>query len=820
MKKFLLLLVVSFGIQQLHATFTVTTTQTNVSCNGGCNGTATAIPSGGVPPYTYSWAPSGATSASVSTLCAGSYTVTVVDGALSTASATVTILQPSPLTETHTIVNPTCYGNCNGSINIIPSGGTAPYTYLWAPNGTTTQVVNGICAGNYSCTITDPNGCTLSPSFTLTQPGTLNSSVTPAGSTTCVYAPVNFQANSTGGSFPYTCSWTSGGGTPATSTSPNPQFYWTTPGTQTITVTVTDANGCSSTSTTTITVMTAPVATISPSFPTVCQGSSITLTGSGGMTYNWSPSFMTGATVTLTPLYSTTYTLTVTNSSGCTATATTTVYVNPSPTVTISSSASPICSGATVALTASGAMAYSWVPGNLAGSTVNVSPASTISYTVTGSDANGCIGTASTTITVNSNPTAIVSSMTEASCNGADGSATITPVGNAPFVYSWVPAGGNFPTASGLMPNNIYTVTVTDVNGCFITLPVTVGDSCDFVWPGDANDDAVADNNDILDIGIANGATGTTRANATLNWIGQPSTPWGQTLLSGTDYKFVDCNGDGTIDPNDTTAVIQNFGFTHNNRMGAPVYDASLPDLTISMGQNTLASMSSGTMTVALGNSTTPVSNLYGIAFTLNFDPAQIDASSFRMNESGTWMGSPGTDMMGIVMNAGTGTGSVQVALTRLDHQNVNGFGNLANMGFVTTANLVGTGSSQNVNFTISNVTVISANETTQTVNTVNDSVNVVDPGVLGISAVGNSRVINAYPNPFDESVAITLSDNLKGKNVELTLTDAEGRVVLSQNFENSGIILLQRGQLESGIYFCTVRSEDATVANTKLIIK
>ncbi|HET6991267.1 MAG TPA: T9SS type A sorting domain-containing protein, partial [Bacteroidia bacterium] len=319
----------------------------------------------------------------------------------------------------------------------------------------------------------------------------------------------------------------------------------------------------------------------------------------------------------------------------------------------------------------------------------------------------------------------------------------------------------------------------------------------------------------------ANGATGTTRANATTNWIGQPSANWGQTLLSGTDYKFVDCNGDGAISPADTNAVVQNFGLMHNMRQGgAPVYDATLPDLTITMGQNSLVSNSPGSLTVALGSSAVPVSNLYGLAFTLNFDPMQIDASTFGMNETGTWMGTPGNDLMGVVMNNGSGTGSVQIALTRLDHQNINGFGNIANVGFMTTGNLVGTGNSQNVNFTISNVTVISANETPQTVNAVNDSVLVQDPGVLGIAAVGNSQNITAYPNPFDESVQIILPQSVKGKACVVTLTDASGRVVLTQQTGNANTMIIQRGQLEAGIYFCTIRSEGQMIGNTKLIVK
>jgi hypothetical protein len=820
MKKFLFFLLVAFGAQQLNA-LSVTITSVNVLCNGGCNGSATATASAGVAPYTYSWS-NAATTAMITGLCAGSYTVTVTDAAMTTATATVAITQPPALGLSFSVNAIACNGG-NGTITAIPTGGTSPYTYHWMPVNQTTASIT-VPVGTYTCTITDSNGCTIVNATTLGQPSALTVAINPANSMVCATMPATFNGSVTGGVSPYTYNWSFPGGSPSLATTANPTTSYLSAGTYTVTLTVADMNGCTQSGTTTVTVMAAPTVLITPSNPTICAGGSVTLNASGAITYAWVPGNLTGATVTLSPTVTTTYTVTGTNASGCIGTNVVTIYVNQSPTVTITSTTNVLCFGGnTGSLTASvtggsGPYTYMWTPFAFTTPTITGLVAGTYGITVT--DSNGCTDSVNGTVTEPSQLVVTAGTVIPAGCNMSDGSATVIVSGGIPsYTYSWSPTTStNFLVSNA--PAGVETVTVTDVNGCVATLAVTITDSCDYVWPGDANDDAVADNLDILDIGIANGATGTTRANASLTWIGQPSTDWGQTLLSGTDYKFVDCNGDGAINPNDTNAVVQNFGFTHNNRLGgAPVYNATLPDLTVTMGQNILASNTAGTMTISFGSSSIPVTNFYGLAFTLNFDPAQIDASTFSMNENGSWLGTAGNDLMGVVLNNGTGTGSVQVALTRLDHQNANGFGNIANLGFMTTGNLVGSGNMQNVNFTISDVTVIDANEMPQTVNTVNDSVIVADPLLTGITPEQSAQQLSAYPNPFTESVQIILPASAKDKTTEVILTDAAGRVVLSRNVTGARSITVDRGTLEAGIYFCSIRSEGQLTGTIKLIV-
>lgn len=132
---------------------------TSVSCYGGSDGTATVVGTGGAPPYSYSWSPSGQTTATVSNLSVGSYTVTATDINSCVATTTVTITEPPQLNIIITTTNASNSTTCDGSVSALVSGGFSPYSYIWLPGGQTTSAITGQCAGTYSLQISDSLGC-------------------------------------------------------------------------------------------------------------------------------------------------------------------------------------------------------------------------------------------------------------------------------------------------------------------------------------------------------------------------------------------------------------------------------------------------------------------------------------------------------------------------------------------------------------------------------------------------------------------------------------------------------------------------------------
>jgi hypothetical protein len=450
------------------AAFSATVTQTNVSCNGGTNGSATVNATGATAPYSYQWSPTGGTAKTASGLAAGTYTVTIQDANTCTYTANVTITEPAVLAATTSQTNVLCNGGATGTATVTASGGTLNYTYLWSPSGGTAATATGLTAGNYSCLITDNNGCTLTKTFTINQPSVLTATTSQINAT-CV---VGGQASVTpsGGTTPYNYLW-SNGVTTQTVTGLSAGNY---------SALITDANGCTITKNFTITTVNTLVATVSQT-NVLCNGSNTgtaTVVPSGApgpYTYVWAP---TGGTAsTATGLTAGNYSVTITSANGCsivknfTITEPTPIVVAPSQT-NISCNEGSNGSASVVVTGGTGAYSYVWSPSGGTAATASGLIAGT--YTVTISDANLCQTTQSFTLT---EPAALVAtpSKTNVSCNGgSNGSATVSVTGGTgPYTYIWSSTGGTAATASGLVAGT-YTVTVQDANTCQTTATVTI----------------------------------------------------------------------------------------------------------------------------------------------------------------------------------------------------------------------------------------------------------------------------------------------------------------------------------------------------------
>ncbi|WP_317898968.1 metallophosphoesterase [Aurantibacillus circumpalustris] len=224
-------------------------------------------------------------------------------------------------------------------------------------------------------------------------------------------------------------------------------------------VTGTDANGCQSSSTQSITVNSLPVLNVvsSPSNASVCAGSSLIVTASGASTYTWSGTVINGTS--FVPSTGSVYTVIATDNNGCKNSTTQSVTVNSLPSVSISGS-SIVCLGQTTSLTANGASSYLWSNGSI-NATVNITPTSNTTYSVTGTDANGCQNTVFKSISINPLPTIILSG-NMLICDGE--TATITASGAN--TYSW----SNGITNANLILSPIiganYSVIGTDLNSC------------------------------------------------------------------------------------------------------------------------------------------------------------------------------------------------------------------------------------------------------------------------------------------------------------------------------------------------------------------
>ncbi|MFN5323300.1 MAG: SBBP repeat-containing protein [Bacteroidota bacterium] len=396
-----------------------------------CQGATTTLTAS--PGYaSYQWS-NGANTPSIIVSTSGTYTVTVVDftGCSNSASRTVTVnSNPSPsITGTFTV----CFGN---AATLNASTGFA--SYLWS-DGSTTSSISTTTSGVYTVTVTNGFGCT----GTASQTATINPKPTP--SITGVFDVCQGNSallNATPGFTSYL--WSNG----ATSSSIGP----TTSGTYT--VTVTNSSGCTGVAQQTVTVIPTPQPSITGN-STICQGETATLTAAAGFnSYLWSNG---ASTQTISVTTGGTYTVTVTNSSGCTGSKSQVVLVNPSPSPSISGVFSA-CQGAAATLSANaGFSSYSWSNG---ANTQTINPTVSGNYTVTVTNANGCSGSVSQSVSIIPSPTPNIAGNFSV-CQGA--AATLTA--SSGFVsYSWS-TGANTQTINPTVAG-IYTVTVTNANGC------------------------------------------------------------------------------------------------------------------------------------------------------------------------------------------------------------------------------------------------------------------------------------------------------------------------------------------------------------------
>lgn len=147
---------------------TLTTTATDATCLDS-NGTATAVPSGGLPPFTYLWDDlQSQTTVTATGLLSGIYNVTVTDAWSNTETASVAVNDIGGAIVIYNATNVTCGGGNDGTINLTITG-TAPFTFIWS-NTATTEDLSGLTAGAYLVTVTDSVGCQTLENITITEP--------------------------------------------------------------------------------------------------------------------------------------------------------------------------------------------------------------------------------------------------------------------------------------------------------------------------------------------------------------------------------------------------------------------------------------------------------------------------------------------------------------------------------------------------------------------------------------------------------------------------------------------------------------------------
>ena len=378
---------------------------------GQNTGAVSVTTTGGSGQIFYQWSPSGAQSSSISGLSAGSYSVQITDitGCDTTIAYTVPSVNPSITLSTSVTDEST---GCDGSASVTVTSGNGPFTYQWNdPNQQTTNTASNLCAGSYTVTVSDGSGCSSSATVVVgsgtspcPNPIAVSASIT---GDTCGQNTGAISVTTTGGSGQIFYQWSPGGAQSSSINGLSAGSY---------SVQITDITGCDTT-------VTYVVSSVNPSFSLStsstdescgCDGSaSVTVNGNGPFTYQWDD--LNGQTTsTAADLCAGSYTVVVSDGSGCSSSATVTVGSAPSAvSVNVTSTDQTDATnpdGSASAFASGGTPPYSYLWSN-GGTDAIINGLAAGSYSVDVTDANGCSGSASVTVTANIDTTTSILSM-------------------------------------------------------------------------------------------------------------------------------------------------------------------------------------------------------------------------------------------------------------------------------------------------------------------------------------------------------------------------------------------------------------------------
>lgn len=334
----------------------------------------------------------------------------------------------------------------------------------------------------------------------------------------------------------------------------------------------------------------------------------------------------------------------------------------------------------------------------------------------------------------------------------------------------------------------------------FLTTPGSL------VWPGDANNDGTANVQDLLNIGIANGQTGPIRAGGT-SWIGNTCTDWSNSFANGLNHKFADCDGNGTVNLNDTLAINLNYGLTHNKTTTTTTDGIPLtfiyPD---SANANDTIEVE-----IWLGSAITPVPEAYGLAFSMNYDTSQVLLGNISSTLETSWFGTPGTDM--VQMNHDDLVSQFDVAFTRTNGINAAGYGRIGSIGIVLVDNLGKTNFDAKLLLDFFNPILL---------NNIGEPVTVNLDIVVGLEQnihALNSQEMKVYPVPAKDELFIEVSETGIDEFTSATLYDITGKTHVRDLHYSEGTYRVGLESIPQGVYLLHLSNSKHQIFK-KVIVK
>lgn len=332
------------------------------------------------------------------------------------------------------------------------------------------------------------------------------------------------------------------------------------------------------------------------------------------------------------------------------------------------------------------------------------------------------------------------------------------------------------------------------------------------VWPGDANNDGLADASDLFEIGINYGAEGFTRDDMSIDWSGKLSRAWMEEdtlywyVLN--DLKYTDCNGDGIINDEDTTAVADNLGLDHplnvlrTSSSDVELYfDPAFDELQVGLNQ----------IPIMLGDAINTVDEIYGIRFTITATGESVLGESLKVVFDDSWLASS-TEKLSI-SKTNAEEKLVVSGIVRKDRNNTGGNGQIARMDVVVIDNISGGAMTDEVDFQFGDIQAIKLNRDEVPVSATGITFPVAEStSITEAQAAG----INVYPNPAaHNTIYVQSAEDI----LFAELSDVTGKSVMQIHNLTNGTNAIDVSSISAGQYILHIQTE-AHLVNMFIVIE
>ncbi|MBK7966149.1 MAG: T9SS type A sorting domain-containing protein [Bacteroidetes bacterium] len=331
------------------------------------------------------------------------------------------------------------------------------------------------------------------------------------------------------------------------------------------------------------------------------------------------------------------------------------------------------------------------------------------------------------------------------------------------------------------------------------------------VWPGDANDDLIVNHHDFLFVGLGNTSTGAPRDSISNYYAANYTVNWSSNFPNAVNFNNADCNGDSTINADDTLAIVQNYGISHP--AVAPI-NAPLPlallgtKLTLDL-PGLLSPGVAYTVPIVIGDSVLNNLEMHGLAFSLLYDTSFIDASTVDIQFGSSWFALPGQSIN--FKRNFSSLGKIDFAMTRFNGVDALGGGRIAWLKFTVKNNVSGNTNFQfeqilAVNSQMKEIVILSGNFPIGTTVSIDEFISLSDQSVL-------------YPNPATEFISLILPDPTPIIHAEIF--SIYGTLVLAE-YPQAGTPRLEMNikSLKPGVYFLRAKRKDFSIIEKRFVVQ